>query len=232
VGHGGRVRAQLLEELELVTEWLVALHGSGAFPAEIWGETEVQRWVEAPLTAYAERFGLTGPESTLFGLARARAAALLGVAMPVAWEHYDLGPWNIYRDGDQLCVIDWENSTPKPPLADLLYFVTHWSARARGIRGEAAELRHFEELFCRRDHRDPYLAAARGAIATYTARLAVDERAYPVLLLRLWVLHAVGLAARGRIAGGPARASRAGNRFVQYVELLAASAERLMAETS
>ena len=230
VGPGRAARGRLLQELESVTEWLVALHGSRAFPPETWGDAALQRWVEAPLTAYAECFGLTGSESDLFRLARARGDALRGVAIPIVWEHYDLGPWNVYRDGHRLCVIDWENSTPKLPLADLLYFVTHWSARARSVRGDEADLRHFQELFCRRDHPDPYLAAAHRAIGTYSSRLALDQRVYPLILLRLWVLHAVGLAARGRIAGGAAHASRAGNRFVQYVELLADT--RLMMETS
>ena len=226
VGRGAADRARLLQELESVTEWLVALHGSRAFPAETWGDAELQRWVEAPLAAYAECFGLTGPETELFRLARARGTALRGVAVPIVWEHYDLGPWNVYRDDHRLCVIDWENSTPKLPLADLLYFVTHWSARARGIRSDAEQRRHFEELFCRPDHPDPYLAAAHRAIAAYTTRLALDQRTYPLILVRLWVLHAVGLAARARIAGGEAHASRAGNRFVQYVGLLGDS--RLM----
>jgi len=231
VGRGPSARIRLLQELEAVTEWLIALHGCGAFPAHTWADDDLQRWVEAPLSAYGERFGLTEAEARLFGLARERGAALRGAAMPIVWEHYDLGPWNVYRDGRRLCVIDWENSTPKLPLADLLYFVTHWRARARGLRGEGAELRNFAELFCRGDHPDRYVLAAHRAIATYTTRLGIDGRAVPLLLLRLWVLHAVGFAARIRIAGGGARASRAGNRFVQYVELLAASSDRVMAKT-
>ena len=230
LGGGQRGRAQLLRELELVTEWLVALHGSGAFPAETWGDAELQRWVEAPLATYAESFGLTAPERELFNLARATGAALRGALVPIVWEHYDLGPWNVYRDGRHLCVIDWENSTAKPPLADLLYFVMNWSRRARGVRGGDAELRHFQELFCRPGRSDPYLGAAHRAIDTYCRRLSLDPRVYPLILLRLWVLHAVGLAARGRIAGDRGRAARGGNRFVDYVGLLADSPGRWMTE--
>jgi hypothetical protein len=227
IGRGKRIQGRLLRDLELVTDWLVALHGPARVAREPWGEAELDRWVEAPLAAYSERFGLTTSEARLFGGLRERGSRLRGTAIPIVWEHYDLGPWNVYRDGDRVCVIDWENSTPKLPLADLLYFVTHWSAGARGIRGAAAELRHFEELFCDRHHRDPYLVAAHRAIATYTTGVELDARLYPLILVRLWVLHAVGFAARAEIARSGGGAARAGNRFVQYVELLAASSPRL-----
>src|SRR6185369_5142218 len=105
-----------------------------------------------------------------------------------------------------------------PGLCDLVYFVTHWSYVARHRYGEAAELAGFAELFAG-PAPGALLRAARQALAEYLAALAIDARFQPLLLTYTWVRRALDRAERQSALGGAT--ARAGNRYVQYVGILA-----------
>lgn len=231
-GSWGAPAAHKIADLRAVASWLAEFHRQTVVARPSWGAEQAAHWVEQPLDDYARRFGLAGAEPRLFAAARARAGQLAGAVLPIALLHNDLGPWNIYRSGERLTVIDWEMGAEADPgrygpgLCDLVYFVTHWSYVARHRYGEAAELAGFAELFAGAAP-DTLLRDARQTLAEYLAALAIDARFLPLLLAYTWVRRALDRADRQSALGGAA--ARAGNRYVQYVGILAAHTDRLFA---
>lgn len=232
-GRWGAPAARKIADLRAVAGWLAEFHRQTEVERPAWGAELAARWVEQPLDDYARRFGLAGAEPRLFAAARARAGQLAGAALPIALLHNDLGPWNIYRAGARLTVIDWEMGAEADPnrygpgLCDLVYFVTHWSYVARHRYGEAAELAGFAELVAGPPPDAP-LRAARLALAEYMDALAIDARFQPLLLAYTWVHRALDRAERQSALGGAA--ARAGNRYVQYVGILAEHTETLFGD--
>ncbi len=226
----GRWRATTRDkivDLELATDWLVRFHRSAEIARPKWGEAERHRWLEAPFDAFRSAFGMTPDEERLLATCRRRGIALIGVPLPIVWQHNDFGPWNIYRAGRTIHVIDWEGGRPGPALCDLLYLVTHWSATARRLRGERAELRSFQALFLETRADDALAVAARTALERYMTELAIDRRFLPLLLVGTWVELALGRFDRGRTLGVLGAPARADNRPLKFLGVLAEATERL-----
>jgi aminoglycoside phosphotransferase (APT) family kinase protein len=219
----------LIEDLEAVAGWLTEFHAQSRLEVRKWGERDVDDSIDKPIGAYTSAFGATTAEARLFAHAREYAQGVIGLKLPVVWQHWDLSSLNVLRTGSTVRVVDWAAAAPGVPLDDLLYFVMRWLNRVRsGRRGEhhstgykasAAALRH---LFLDPEYHDPAVDAARRAIDRYVQRLELDERFRPLLLLHAWVRRAPGRLEREGAAGG-----REDNRYVAYVGELASNPDRL-----
>lgn len=227
---------QLLEDLELVVDWLIDFHLATRQEARSWDDRDADACL-GQLADYERAFGTTGAESHLFTVARRHARAAIGTSLPIVWQHSDLSSLNMFRDGSSVRVIDWEGATVGPPLDDLLYFATRWLERAR--RAPRADIDvAFRELFLGPPTGDRAVAAVRSAITRYADALELDDRLFPLLVLQPWLRRAVGrlarnvtprLSAREPAIGGGMNHQRVGNRYVTYVEVLAESPETLFA---
>lgn len=226
---------QQTDDLRLAANWLYEFHQQIHFGRMSWGETAIERWIETPLTAYAQTFGLTAGEKRLFTEARNRAWCLAGATLPLIWMHYDFGPWNLYRNQNEFTVIDWEFGRNRerdrlgPALYDLLYFVTYWNHVVQHINSEAAELQGFCRLFIQADCADKYSNISRQVIADYMTALDIDRRFLPLLLVYMWVDQALIRYARKQALGEIQTDARAGNRSIGYIAVLARHVEQLFA---
>jgi aminoglycoside phosphotransferase (APT) family kinase protein len=227
-GFAGKVR-----DLQAGTDWLAAYHRQVQLGPAEQGAGDFLARVEHVLRCYADAFGIESSEERLFALVRAKVRALQGVPLPIVWQHGDFGPWNVYRSGDDVTVIDWEVrqgpmlDSAGPPLCDLLYFVTYWSFAARRLSGEAAEMSGLRDLFVEPDRSDPVIDAAWEAIEGYLARLAVDRRFLSSLLVYTWAKRALEDVSRHRILDQLSTAPRTGNQFVDWIGMLAKESDCL-----
>jgi hypothetical protein len=221
---------QKLNDLHLAAAWLTEFHCQAQIKRLQWGVSEWHEWVETPLAAYEQAFGMTASEKRLFDTVRRRASSLVGATLPLVWQHYAFGAWNIYRANHKINVVDWESGEAGLPLFDLIYFVTHWSYTVHGLRDDAAQLHGFRQLFCEPERADPFSIAVRETITQYMARLGIDHSFLPLLLVLTWVVRAPGHISRDQ-ALGKGTNPRNGNRYVGYIGALAEHVERLFAET-
>lgn len=229
----GRWRAPMgrkIDDLRLVTTWLAEFHRQAQVSRPLWGAPERSRWVETPLAAYTHAFGATADEERLFSEVRTRAGLLIGTPLPIVWQHHGFGEWNVCRAGNDIAVIDWESGDIGPAVTDLLYFVTHWSYTVRQLRGDAAQLRGFRELFVEPDRGGASSRSVHAAIAQYMARLDIDRRFLPLLLVLTWIERTVYQLDRRQALGNAQADARSGNRYVRYIGILAEDAGRLFAD--
>ncbi len=237
----GRWRAsfqQQVDDLRLAANWLAEFHRQVQVKRLVWDEAAIEQWIETPLNAYAQTFGLTAGEQRLFAQVRQQARLLTGAVLPLIWMHYDFGPWNLYRSQQECIVIDWEfgrnweRDRRGPALYDLLYLVIYWNHLVRHLNSEAAELQGLYQLFVADDcvaRGDKYSLVARQVIADYLAALDMDRRFLPLLLVYLWLEQALYQFARRRSLGGIQPDARAGNRSVRCLGVLAEHVEPLFA---
>jgi hypothetical protein len=224
-----------LADLSLVVEWLIRFHRQTETSRLRWDEAAIERWVNQPLAAYAEQQPLSVAEQGLLAAAQERAALLIGAELPLAWRHHDFAPWNIYRAGDRLTVIDWElnrdweSTHAGPAVCDLLYFVVYWNNIANRLYTPEAELAGLGQLFWKGQHGNRLVQAARSTLQEYTTALAIDRRFLPLLLVCLWAEQVVYGAARAQKLGGQAEASRARQKALDIMRYLAAHAPQLFA---
>jgi hypothetical protein len=229
---------QQVDDLGLAANWLSQFHRQASAGGGRWDEAAHARWVETPLAAYAQAFGLTPDEAALFANVRKVARALCGVPLVLVWMHYDFGPWNLFRDQDELMVIDWEfgrnweRDRFGPALHDLLYFVTYWYHVVKRLNTEAAELDGLRRLFIAPDCADRRTAAAHKVIAEYMAALDIDARFLPIMLVTMWIEQALYRFSRRQALGEVQPDARAGNRYVRYIEVLAKHADQFFAARS
>jgi aminoglycoside phosphotransferase (APT) family kinase protein len=166
-------------------------------------------------------------ETHLFSQVMENIQSLEEASLPFVWQHNDFGPWNIYRDRNDITVIDWEIGWGPgfdhvgPPLGDLFYLVTHWSYSARRLYTPADELRGFHELFLAPGSGDELVTAARESITEYLAALKIDQRFVRILLVNTWAERAVKRLDRRNLLGDLGESPRAGDQFVAYVNHLA-----------
>jgi hypothetical protein len=224
--------AELIEDLELVVDWLVEFHAQSLLEVRSWSELDVESRINGPLTAYEDVFGTTEAEKQLFAQLRRQAREALGVPVPVVWQHSDFSNLNIFRNDRTIGVIDWEGAAPGLPIDDLLYFVTRWLYRTRDAEDESAGAREiaaqlFRQLFFDEDRREPALEAARSAIRRYVRSLQLENRILPLLFAHAWVARAGGRYRHQAGVGGAPAGARDGNRYVTLVELTAVHAEHL-----
>jgi aminoglycoside phosphotransferase (APT) family kinase protein len=213
-------------DLRLVIDWLADFHDATAVERVPAGAWLTARLVNGLCRDFVATFGATDDERLLFArLARQLTTGSLGT-MPVVWQHTDFGPWNVYRDGDRISVIDWEVARRGPGLADLLYFATHWST-AVASRTEADErFRHFESLFF--DPNESALSAAiHQGLREYMQRAGITAPLLPHLLVYMVLEQALDRAGRFVTMEDAAASSREGNRYIGYLGVLARRAEQL-----
>ena len=232
-GGWGTSPTAKIADLTLGARWLTAFHAQTEERRLVWDQAAIANWIDAPLAAYAQAQSLTTGEHKLFALTLARAHSLVGATLPLAWQHHDFAPWNIYRAGDQFTVIDWEfnrgwdATRAGPGLCDLLYFVTHWYIIAHHLYTEAAELRGLHSLFLDPARQTRTLRAARRALADYLAAHAIDRGFLPLLLVHTWVERAVYGRGGAQTLDARAGANRAADRCVRYIQTFADQAEQL-----
>lgn len=222
---------QKIEDLRLAAEWLAEFHRQTEASRPKWSVFERERWIEQPLAAYADAFGTTTAEELLFNLARQRGRELENASLPIVCRHGDFSVWNIFRTARKLTVIDWEGGRPGLPVGDLIHFVTQWSFAVRRLQGDAAQLRGFGELFLAPERGGVSTRAAEAALHTYMARLNIDPRFLPLLLVMRCVELALGRIEQQRTMRDTGLDIRSGNRYIEYVGVLAAQAQRLFSRS-
>jgi Phosphotransferase enzyme family len=216
-----------IDDLRLAASWLADFHRQAQVRRPSWDEPEIAQWIEMPIAAYIRAFGVTSAEDELFTEIRRHSRRPVGASLPIVFLHNDFNPWNLYRSGQRLTVIDWEfgrdweHERFGPALCDLLYLVTHWSFTVRHLVAEDEQVRYVQKLFVERDPRDPVSGAAQVVLADYMCELAIDPRFLPLLLVYTWIERALDHTNRQRSLGRPVRDSRAGNQFVRYIATLA-----------
>jgi Phosphotransferase enzyme family len=231
-GRFGAGFSTLVEDLRLSLGWLLEFQrqtqsGSGAWTSED------ATHLDARLTQYAEELPTGERTRELLERTRAQSRALIGISLPKVCLHNDFGPWNVYRRGDHISVIDWElgpggvadRSGPGP--CDLIYFVTHWTLRARGLWSRAAMLRGFRELFTDQHGGGKATVAARQAIREYLTRFGINGRFLPPLLVYTWVERTLDQLARAQESGQSAAWV---DQYTGFIDLLADRADRLFTD--
>jgi len=230
-GHWRAARALQIDDLRLAASWLCTFHQQTQISRLQWKDAELCQWLEGLLTTYTQAFEMTAREERLFAEVRKCMRALGATSIPLVWQHNDFGPWNIYRAGCELTVIDWEFGHTRDrnrfglALCDLLYFVIHWHYIARHLHSEAAQLHGFRELFIERNGHDA--CAIHQVIAAYMTKLRIDPRCLPLLLVYTWVERALDHFNRQQLLGKIGIDARTGNRYIAYVDILASHMEWL-----
>jgi hypothetical protein len=227
IGRWGTRARHQIEDLRLAAEWITRFHEGTLDRRVRWDAREIERWIEQPLTRYQTGFGTAPDETRLFEAVRQRAEALVGQQLPIVLQHNDFNPWHLYRHAGKVSVIDWEfagtDITERLglPLCDLIYFLLSWNELARGLRGSAAQLHGFSQLYLPSQATDPRHRAARQAIADYMARFDIHPGFFSILLVATWVERAVDRLQRQQTLGAAAVTARRDDRFVRQVERLA-----------
>jgi hypothetical protein len=172
----------------VLTEWLISLAGNP--PLQTASEWRKQL-VGDPIDELETHHGGLLPE----GFADRARKALAGLgAMPLVWEHRDLGPWNVVIRADGgAAAIDWEDAEPRGlPGLDLVYLLTTSALLIEGALDDMSDTERivgtYERLL------DPGtetgLVVAR-CFATYRECLGVDEADFQRLRLLCWIVQAL-----------------------------------------
>jgi hypothetical protein len=237
----GRWTASLerkIDDLHLAANWLADFHRQTLIERLCWQPAAITEWLEKPLAAYETAFGLTPAEKALFAAAHHDAHALNGLELPLVSRHLDFGPWNLFRDQDSFTVIDWEpytnwqRSRTGPALCDLLYFLTYWTFMVRRCYDPQAELEGFRQLHLRPAGKDRLAQAAEDTLVGYLAKLGLDARFRPLLLLYTWVDRALDRLDRQQLLGTASPNTRADNRYLHYLAILAEDCGNLFPQTT
>jgi aminoglycoside phosphotransferase (APT) family kinase protein len=216
-----------LDDLQITVGWLARFHSAtqqARVPARQW---LTRRLLEGLCRRYADAFGLTPAEAALFDRLEYQVRTCGAATMPLAWQHTDFGPWNVYRDGQTIRVIDWEVARIGPAVVDLLYFAMHWGAAAARRNTHAEQVQHFSALFCRQNASDLVSRTIRDEVAGYMRRMDIDWSLLPALLAYTVLEQAIDLVRR-RTATGAAAHDRASNPYVDYLAAMAGETEALM----
>jgi hypothetical protein len=230
-GRWGTPLRQKIADLHRAVAWLTELHCQAQIKRSQWGSSELGEWVEKPLAAYEQAFGVTASEQRLFAAVRRRANSLVGIPVPTVLVHWNFSMDHVFRAGHDITVVDWEGVVPGPFLLDLLFFAMRWSYTVRHLHGDDAQLRGFRDLFCDSRRTDSVTTAVYQAITQYMTRLGIDPRFLPFLLVIMCVLRGLGRFNRREGAGEQGENARAGNQYVGYIGVLAEHIEQLFAET-
>jgi hypothetical protein len=217
------------DDLDRAMAWLIRFHRATEVRRAPLSDDLRRALVDDPLRAYATELGTTPEEAVLFSHARAAAAALSGVELPLVCQHRDFAVWNVLREHDRIGVLDWEGARDGPALGDALHLATTWLYLVRRGRRAADEAQCVGDLFLAARARDPAVAAARRSIDRYVHELGIDRRLVPLLVVH----HRVELALRRhdqqRLQDEAEGAAGAVTRDVRVVRALAAGADRLFA---
>ena len=219
-----------IEDLELAAEWLTLFHSETVSRRGPWGDAQITTWIEEPIRAYQDRFGVSQAEENLFERMRQRAIGLQGAPFALVWQHRDFNIWNVFRSGETVGVIDWEGGRLGPPLCDLLHFATHWNEVVRRLQSEEDRLSAFQQLYLAPVKSDAIVSAVYKAIRRYMQRLDLNRRFFPLLLTGAWIELANSRFEQQATHGEVGRTARLNNRQIAYVNVLAQEAERLFSE--
>ena len=230
LGKWGISLSEKIEHLDRAVAWLAEFHRQTEVTRFRWGGLESGEWLEQPLTTYQSTLGITSDEERLFSAVLGQASRLNGHLVPAVTVHWNFSMSHIFVTDREMTVVDWEGVAPGPPLFDLLFFVMHWAYAAWPLQREDHQLSGFRKLFCEPGNSDPVVTAVHRAITQYMARLDVDRRFYPLLLVMMCVFRALGRANRQEGAVEAGAKARKGNRYVRYIEVLAGQVERLFPE--
>jgi thiamine kinase-like enzyme len=111
-----------------------------------------------------------------------------GVEIPcLVCEHRDFGPQNIYVNGEDLGVIDWEFSRlPGLPALDLIFFLTRSAMRIQGAPGSIATRECYRQML----DADTFTGAIfRDCMDTYMNGLGISRTQIHSLRLLTWIVH-------------------------------------------
>jgi aminoglycoside phosphotransferase (APT) family kinase protein len=227
-GRWGASWREKLADMRAAAEWLGEFHHLAELDRVPWDAAALGRWVASPLDAYTEVFGASGREERLFGAVRERAHILLGMQVPVVWQHGSFDPPNITRAGRRINVVDWEHAAPGLPLLDLIHFATRWNDAARGLRTAETRAHGMCAVFCGLERDDRGAATVRRALAQYMRRLDLDPRFLPAAVVLTCVTDALRGFARSAGSQDTARNRR---EALPYVTSLLASIDMLAKHT-
>ncbi len=230
LGQWGTPLSEKIAHLDRAVTWLVDFHCQSEVAQLRWGSPESREWLEDPLSDYKRALGITPDEERLFAAVLGQARRLNGHLVPVVMVHWNFSMSHIFATDRDMTVVDWEGVAPGPPLFDLLFFVMHWAYTVRRLQHEDEQLAGFRNLFCESIGVDPVVRAVHRAITQYMAKLDVDYRFYPLLLVMMCVFRALGRASRQEGAIEPGETARRGNRYVRYIKVLAEHLEQLLPE--
>ena len=228
--RSGASASAALDDLRCVTAWLTSFHRETTC-----GHVDATDWVAHELVGrlsaeYEALFGVTAARQRLFDVARRSADADMG-ELPIVWQHMDFGPWNIYREGAQVSVIDWKSARRGPALADLLYFVLHWSAAVHGCETRGQRIQHFESLFCAPLSTDATGRAIDAQLSAYMHAVGVAPALLPHVLLYTVLAHAVGRARLLQRTGRALSRDTVVNEYIGDVDVLARHQDLLFQRT-
>jgi hypothetical protein len=171
-----------------LTEWLVALAGNPPpQAASVWRK----QLVDDPIDELEGEHGSLLPVG--FAERARNALADLG-AMPLVWEHRDLGPWNVViREDGGPAAIDWEDAERRGlPGLDLLYLLTTSALLLDGALGDTSDIGPI--VGCYERLLDPGTETGQvvaRCFATYRERLDVGEADFRRLRLLCWIAQAL-----------------------------------------
>jgi GT2 family glycosyltransferase/aminoglycoside phosphotransferase (APT) family kinase protein len=216
-----------LEDLRLTADWLAAFHRETAIervPARQW---IAENLINGVCAEYAATFQPTAAETRLFETLSRRLDTVDEATVPIAWQHADFCPPNVYLNRSQVSVIDWETARRGPAVVDLLSFITYWGAAIAGCMTDTQRVEHFEALLCAPALASPFVQAVHAEIADYMRRLNVPRWLLPFLLVYTFLEKALEEPRRRARLEGSGASDRTGNLEAAYVESLARHADSL-----
>lgn len=170
-----------------LTEWLVSLAGNPPLqaPSDWW-----RQLVGDPVDELEADHGGLLPD----GFASRARSALAGLgAMPLVWEHRDLGPWNVVIRAAGPAAIDWEDAEPRGlPGLDLAYLLATSALLVEGSLDDVSDTNRIVERYERL--LDPGTETGRvvaRSFATYRERLGIGEADFQRLRLLCWIVQAL-----------------------------------------
>lgn len=206
-----------------VTEWQARLaQGAPAAPPAAWWD----RLVRPHLASFAAHYGgVVGAEQ----LRQAeRRIGQLG-SLPLVCEHRDFAPGNVWLDGDEITVIDWECAELAGlPALDLIYFLTFLTLAVEGVdvHGEIDLPRARATYRSAFDLATPNGEVVTGCLHRYCQAAGIDDASLRPLRLLTWTMQAhLRAHAAAALAETPAQAAER-SLFVQlWQEELACATE-------
>jgi hypothetical protein len=220
-GRWGVPLRRKFEDLQAATSWLIEFQRATRAGSISWNAGLAQQYLEGPVSAYIECFGVTPAEDTLWAELRRHSARCEGRTIPLVWQHRDFHAWNIFRGPSGVEVIDWEGAKQGLPLTDLSYFGLWWYLTVSRREAESARVAGFVKLFTLTAERDRAVHAVRREWRRYMEAMGLDPEFAPMLHALAWVGHALDQSARHRENGEQLSEPRAKNIYCRYVEQLA-----------